>query len=134
MPGFIKPVDGSMRARWVVEGEDADDLSLPANKVIFDSNSEGGLFLYKAGTWTGAIPSGTGDFIVTWPTLGYTPLVVVQQSGGEHYRYSNFITNQDVWAPRFISYPTGLLLRSYRWIGGAPTISAAYAVFRLRAQ
>lgn len=140
--GFLKKVNGTMRMRFVKPGYDANDLNVPPNAVIFDSEDAGGLFIYRAGTWSGRIPKGAGAFIVTWPTLGYTPLTVVQDgtpgalSPFIHYGYA--YTDDALTVPRVIAYPTGLWLRNGRDgvqpSGTGPLFHLNYQVYRQRAQ
>ncbi len=71
--GFIKPVNGKVRMRFVKPGYDARDLNLPPNAVIFDSEANEYLQVFVSGTLL--ISDGSrGEYsAVTWPTLGYTP-------------------------------------------------------------
>lgn len=140
--GFLKDIGGSKRMRFVKPGYDANDLNVPANAVIFDSEDAGGLFIYRAGTWSGTIPKGAGGFIVSWPSLGYTPLAVVQDNsmpGGVmrpfvHYGYS--FSDSALTVPRIIVYPTGLWLRNGRdgVQPGNEVWNFIYQVYRQRAQ
>lgn len=139
--GFLKDVGGSKRMRFVKPGYDANDPNVPPNAVIFDSEDAGGLFIYRAGTWSGLIPKNPGAYIVTWPSLGYTPLAVVQDGTpgafspfiNYGYNFSDIALN----VPRIIVYPGGLWLRNGR-NGVQPTndrvFNINYQVFRQRAQ
>lgn len=133
--GLLKNVNGSKRMRFVKPGYDANNLNVPPNAVIFDSEDAGGLFIYRSGSWSGAIPGGGGGYIATWPSLGYTPLAVVQNgspgavSGFFHY------VNPFGDAPRFICYPSGLWLRNGNsWALEGTIFNVVYQIYRLKAQ
>lgn len=134
--GFLKDINGSKRMRFVKPGYDANNLNVPPNAVIFDSEDDGGLFIYRSGTWSGAIPGGAGAYIATWPSLGYTPLAVVQNgTPGAVWPFFDYYYNS-ASAPRLIVYPGGLWLRNGR-NGVAPdatVFNITYQIYRLRAQ
>lgn len=80
--GFIKPVDGAIRLRWARPGYDADDLTLDANKIAFDSGYPNGAvnflqqFTYIPPTATTTWPT-TETKIVDWADRGYIPLTYI---------------------------------------------------------
>jgi hypothetical protein len=69
MPGYAskKMADGHRRFRYVQPGYDPDSESVPANKVIFDSDDLGAISVLTTGSV--AVPSGhKGSYyqLVTW--------------------------------------------------------------------
>jgi len=71
--GFIKRVSNSFRMRIVKSGSDANDFSLPQNRIVFDSDAASYLQVYASGTIL-VSSAGTAAFkIASWPSLGYIP-------------------------------------------------------------
>lgn len=134
--GFLKDIGGTKRMRFVKPGYDANNLNVPPNAVIFDSEDAGGLFIYRSGSWSGAIPGGGGAYIATWPSLGYTPLGVVQNGtpGSTNPAFLHVYPSASL--PRFTVYPGGLWLANGH-VGTAPdatVFNVVYQIYRLRVQ
>lgn len=71
--GFLKLINDEWRWRFVKPGYDANDLTLPANVVIFDSASTEFLSVFASGTLT-IVNGNNGKYkAITWPDLGYVP-------------------------------------------------------------
>ncbi len=90
MPGFIKPVGGHMRMRFVQPGYDADDYDTPPNKVIFDSDDIGTLSVIQTGEYhitTNGEPPAERQ-IASWD-LDFVPLCTFQFRPGTINRWSN---------------------------------------------
>lgn len=126
--GFLKDVDGKKRLRFVKDGYDANDLSVPLNKVIFDSEIEGCLSTYRAGSIT-LTPSVDG-FAVTWPSLGYTPFVLLTFGGPGKANPAFYSNGTGANFSRFTAYPTGLYVK----VTSGSAFIVNYRVFRLRVQ
>lgn len=79
--GFIKPVGGNMRMRFVRPGYDANDMGVPPNQVIFDSVDAAVMSLIAAGSYHFAndAPMRAGNYvqIASW-SLPYPPLCTFQ--------------------------------------------------------
>lgn len=75
MAGFIKPVGGAMRMRFVQPGYNPDSEAVPANAVIFDSRDIGTLPFLSSGEYTFSARRSTGGLvkIANW-SLSYVPL------------------------------------------------------------
>lgn len=126
--GFLKDVGGKKRLRFVKDGYDANDLSVPLNKVIFDSEIEGCLATYRAGSVT--INPPVNGYVVTWPDLGYTPFALIS-FGGPGKANPVFYTNATgANFPLFRSYPTGLFVK----LTSGSAVTMNYRVFRLKVQ
>ncbi|TKT79962.1 hypothetical protein [Aquamicrobium sp. LC103] len=80
--GFLKDVGGQKRMRFVKAPHDANNLAVPNNQVIFDSEDIGNLSIYRYGEWASPQYTGTGvkvdSKVITWPTLPYIPLITLQ--------------------------------------------------------
>ncbi|MGX7874459.1 hypothetical protein ACVDG5_018355 [Mesorhizobium sp. ORM6] len=63
------------RLRMVKSGYSADDPSVPANAVIFDSDANEYLKVYLSGTVQINSDNGSSLLIVPWASLGYIPFV-----------------------------------------------------------
>lgn len=90
--GYIKPVDGHMRMRFVQPGYDVD--TAPSNKVIFDSDDIGTLSVFATGVYRFNDTNGSAVSrqIATWD-LDFIPLCTFQ------FRYSSFTPT--FWRPYF---------------------------------
>lgn len=126
--GFLKDIGGKKRMRFVKDGYDADDLNAPLNKVIFDSEIEGCLQTYRAGSIV-VTPSVDG-FVVTWPSLGYTPFVLLSFGGPGKANPVFYSNGTGANFSRFTAYPTGLYVKD----NGTSAFTINYRVFRLRVQ
>ncbi|MCO6386246.1 hypothetical protein [Aliihoeflea sp. 40Bstr573] len=77
--GFIKDIGGAKRMRFVRPGYDANDMGVPPNQVIFDSENIGALSVYTSGVVDVQTP--IDGYIASWSDLGFTPLAMVQFMG-----------------------------------------------------
>jgi hypothetical protein len=71
---FIKDISGAKRMRIVKSGNDADNLSLNPNLVIFDSEAPDTMRILASGAYvvTGLIGAYTA--IASWPNQGFLPI------------------------------------------------------------
>lgn len=104
--GYLRDSGASKRLRFVKTGYDADDESVPPNKVIFDSNSLGTLSVLEVGekVWTTSLGtgpdplnSGAMETIRTWD-YGFTPLCTFQFD----------VQNDGYWGPCIYVSPNSL--------------------------
>lgn len=139
--GFLKDIGGKKRLRFVKDGYDANDPSVPLNKVIFDSEIEGCLQIYQQGTVALNYPISAG-YLVTWPSLGYTPFVMLSFKAtagtfGDGNSVPSFhqasATDATGELASFISYPAGLWVKVPR-ASAAWSTQMTYTVFRLKVQ
>lgn len=77
--GFIKDIGGAKRMRFVRPGYDANDMGVPPNQVIFDSENIGALSVHASNVVDVQTP--IDGYIASWPDLGFTPLAMVQFMG-----------------------------------------------------
>lgn len=138
--GFIKDVGGSKRMRFVRAGYDANDMSVPPNQVIFDSQNIGALSVHTSGVVDVQTP--LDGYIASWANLGYTPLAMVQFIGhpsspsgtnniglstsewafrftGAPSGFASELDSPDNTGPRVYAYPTGLYMRMHAGKDGA---------------
>lgn len=122
--GFLK-TSGTSRLRFVESGYDANNMSVPDNKVIFDSDDIGNLSIYRQGEWFSGVSSGSGVIlndvpIATWPELPFTPLVMCQYKYGQGASgtviqdWTTFLDQQLPYQFRLWASPTGLNVYWYR--------------------
>jgi hypothetical protein len=126
--GFLKTIAGKKRLRFVKPGYDADDLNVPLNKVIFDSEIEGCLQTFRAGSVTLTPPY--DGFVVTWPDLGYTPFATLSFGGPGNATPALLRNYTSTTIPRFETYPTGLYVK----LPNGSAVIMNYRVFRLKVQ
>lgn len=123
--GFLKDVGGVKRMRFVKPGYDANNMSIPQNAVIFDSEDIGNLSVYRQDTFYSGVHQTSGVIyndvpIATWPELPFAPLVTAQYRYGQGASGTvlvNWSSYLDVHLPhhfRLWSSPTGLNLYWYR--------------------
>lgn len=77
MPGFIKPVNGNTRMRFVKPGYNPDDYNTPNEHVIFDSEDIGSLCVIGSGEYNwgqGGNSNGNTIQIASF-NYGFVPLV-----------------------------------------------------------
>ena len=117
--GFIRNVGDHWRARFVQAGYDANDMTMPPNKVVFDSDDIGTLSLLYAGTFRfnrdGAAP--ITRQVASW-SLSYIPLCTFQ------FRPSGDIN----WNPVYVPGGFGSSIASQRILVSATGISATLLV------
>lgn len=88
--GFLKDTGvGSKRLRFVKAPYSADDLSLPGNQVIFDSEDIGNFSVHASGYWDSGIRNGVGvainnEVFATWPALPFVPLILLEYYVGQY--------------------------------------------------
>lgn len=141
--GFIKDVSGSKRMRFVKPGLDANNLNLPPNDVIFDSENISNLAVHAAGTWVGTAP--VDSVIVSWPALGYAPAAIIAVRGslsgfGDGTNWQNFfegsigqttfVTYTAANAPEISVHSTGLRAKIVPQ-SASGSIQIRYIVFRV---
>ena len=73
--GYLRTQGASARMRFVTPGNDADDASVRANAVIFDSNANEYLQVYVSGTVQLNSDNGGMTLVAPWSSLGYVPFV-----------------------------------------------------------
>ena len=93
--GYMKRINGSLRMRFVMPGYDADDESVPPNKVIFDSSDIAAVSIFRRGThlFPAGVRSNSLITLATWQ-LDFVPLCHLQFMWG-----ANQVTLD--WAPVF---------------------------------
>ncbi|RAZ75844.1 hypothetical protein [Mesorhizobium atlanticum] len=79
--GYLKTSGSSKRLRFVMDGYDATDETVPPNKVIFDSQDIGTLSVLEVGSYTWLNVKDTGGMVKvrTW-NYGFCPLCLFQWS------------------------------------------------------
>ena len=131
--GFIKPVNGNMRMRFVKPGYNADDFGTPQDAVIFDSDDLGTLSVIQAGEFylgdgaasgkTIQIASWNRDFVPLCSFMYsldgsfYGPAAEVLASGTEDF--NSFYTRVYSW---------GIVVR-YRYASNGSRLWMRYAAF-----
>ncbi|TPL49080.1 hypothetical protein FJ937_16475 [Mesorhizobium sp. B2-4-4] len=75
--GFLDDIGGSKRLRAAVAGANARDMSLPMNKVAFDSTWLGTAGIALTGTFTISANAAPNTSFVTWTDLGAPPLAEI---------------------------------------------------------
>lgn len=83
--GFLKDVAGIKRLRIVKSGFDANNLSLPQNAVVFDSESLSSAGIYASGS-TPITADISNVAVATWPNLGFTPFAEAWISKNGRYQ------------------------------------------------
>lgn len=117
--GFLKTIGGSKRMRFAKPGYNANDLTLPENLVVFDSEDVGNLSLYAQGQWNSGISQSPGIIfndvqIASWATLPFVPLVMTQYlygqgpSGTIIQKWSPFLDQMLPYHFRLWATPSGL--------------------------
>ena len=131
--GYIKPVGGHTRMRFVQSGYDPDDMTVPPNKVIFDSDDVGTLALVTAGMYRFSGGSGaiTATKIVTWD-LDFVPLCSFQFDINEYGRHNYTISPPNSGGNFYIKVDrTGITAQLFK---GTGTLDVYYTAYRLAAQ
>lgn len=122
--------------RWVRSGNDADNLTLAQNQVVFDSTNANVYGVYLTGIWSGTIPPGTGSplQIATFTSLGYVPLVKFWRTPNNFTDriYPMFYTGGDEFAIRMETSATGIFVDSGPNASASiPGVILRYIVFRM---
>lgn len=122
--GFIKRVDGALRMRFVKAGYNANDLSVPANAVIFDSDAQQYLQVYISGS---AVVYGAADYqvVATFPSLGYVPMLFASWRGDN----TTLVPLASVDDGGFTAVATNYIETNTSDLGGYPRI-LDYIIFR----
>lgn len=97
--GYFEKQSDKFRLRIVEEGYDADDPSVPANKVIIDSDDIGTLSVIASGTYVGnSQVQVNGVWIASGWNLPYVPLCtfLFNYGGG-------------IWSPTILGSPATVL-------------------------
>lgn len=86
--GFLKDVGGVKRMRFVKPGYDANNMNIPQDAVIFDSEDIGNLSIYAQDEWNSGVKTTGGTQyndvqIASWPALPFVPLVTTQYRYGQ---------------------------------------------------
>lgn len=105
MPGFIKPVNGNTRMRFVKPGYNPDDYNTPNEHVIFDSEDIGSLSILASGTYQwGTGGTGKSAQIASF-NFGFVPLVYFLYSydGGVSYA-PDLMTDVPTWNGEYSTF------------------------------
>lgn len=130
--GFLKTIGASKRLRFVMPGYDAEDMSTPPNKVIFDSDDVGtlaivttGMFRFGSGS-TGLLPPAK---IVEWD-LDFIPLCTFQFDINNFGR-TNFAQGRpNILDELYINVDrTGITAKLFK---GTGTLDVYYTAYRLK--
>lgn len=78
---FFKTVNGNKRWRIVKSGQNADNLSLSIDNVVFDSDYDNIWSVYTSGVIPLASAPADGAKIVSWPNPGYVPMILAMATG-----------------------------------------------------
>jgi hypothetical protein len=99
--GYLKTSGGAKRLRFVKDGYDATDESVPPNKVIFDSNNIATVAILETGsyTWSNFTNSGLTK-VSTWD-YGFVPLCIIHWQYNEVWRRPALTTTESSY-PRFV--------------------------------
>lgn len=133
--GFIKPVNGSMRMRFVKPGYNADDMATPEEHVIFDSEDLAVLSVVQAGEYDlgDGAQNGKTVQIATW-NLDFVPLCAFQYSfdGSLFGPSAAVLTNGNGDFNSFYTRvsSTGIVV-SYRMATSAARLRVRYTAFDL---
>lgn len=83
--GYLRTEGGDSRLRIVMPGYDADDPSVPPNKVVFDSDDIGTLSIIYSGTYTLTLSGNVSNLqIASWPALPFVPLCLFRFRASQH--------------------------------------------------
>lgn len=128
MAGFIKPVAGVTRMRFVRPGLDPDDYTLPQNLVIFDSAVAGAASVFVSGSV--AITTANPGQVISWPDLAYTPhvTVLIDFSGSV---FNLAIVSSSSPLPDIYATPTGIHATGFNAF--SLPVNIVYVVWRVPA-